>query len=292
MDDLVSVVIITYKRPLEVLGRAIESVIKQSYRNIELFVVNDAPEEIDLANQLRDYVNNLADTRVQYIQHEINKGANAARNTGLRHARGKYICFLDDDDEWISNKVELQLQYMKPGVGLVYSPFYVRGNNVEKIANFNLPDDPLKAILEGNYIGSTSFPMLLTSAVKEAGGFDETFASCQEYDLWIRITSKYSVCKTDKPVGYYYLSNDSTFKKPDKYVKGIDAVIAKHSELYKKHPRQLSNRYMHMAFAMLKKKELRRYASYKRKAVKADRSNPNNILFLYLINKIKARRQK
>lgn len=292
MIELVSVVIITYKRPLEIIGRAIKSVIGQTYQNIELIIVNDAPEEQELASHLQKFITSLADNRITYIQHKQNQGANAARNTGLNCAKGKFICFLDDDDEWVQDKVEMQLRYMTPGVALVYSPFYVRGKDTVTITNTKMPEDPLKAILEGNFIGSTSFPMLLTTAVKESGGFDVTLVSCQEYDLWIRLISKFSISKTEKPVGYYYLSEDSTFKKPDKYVRGIDAVISKHIGLYKQYPRQLSNRYLHMAFAMLKKKELKRYVGYKCKAVKADKSNPNNILLLYLIKKITARRQK
>ena len=76
--ELISTVIITYKRPLIVLARAIQSVLNQTYRNLELIIVNDAPEEKNLSTQISKYIKNLGDSRVEYIEHEKNCGANQA----------------------------------------------------------------------------------------------------------------------------------------------------------------------------------------------------------------------
>ena len=286
MNELVTIVIITYKRPLEIIKRAVSSVLSQTYTKFEVILVNDAPEDISLSKDINEYVIGLQDSRVRYIEHKKNMGANAARNTGLRNANGKYICFLDDDDEFIEHKLELQVPMINDNVGLVYGPFYVRKNGQDTITKIVRPDNPLKAILQGNFIGSTSFPLLLTEAVRKVGGFDEKLISCQEYDLWIRIIKQYKIRCCKAPLGIYYISKDSTFKNSEKYSLGIECIINKYASLYSQYRRVLSNRYVNMSFTMLKKCELKRALFYRIKAIKSDISNPNNILLLYIINKL------
>ena len=100
MDELVTVVITTYKRPPEIVNRAIQSVLMQTYPHIELIVVDDSPADYELREETARLVTGIGGN-TRYIQHEKNLGACAARNTGLKHANGVYIAFLDDDDEWL-----------------------------------------------------------------------------------------------------------------------------------------------------------------------------------------------
>ena len=79
-------------------------------------------------------------------------------------------------------------------------------------------------------------------AIKSVGGFDEKIKICQEYELWIRILEKYDSVCVNELLGNYYYSKDSTFKGIDKYIKGCNVLLDKHSELYKKNPNALSNR--------------------------------------------------
>ena len=97
---LVTAVITTHKRKPDVVERALKSVLKQTYDNIEVFVVDDNDpsfiERIATEEVMSQYENN---PKVTYIQHEYNKNGSAARNTGWLHAKGKYITYIDDDDE-------------------------------------------------------------------------------------------------------------------------------------------------------------------------------------------------
>src|SRR5512138_1185650 len=94
---LVSVVIPTYNRaPL--LERAIHSVLSQTYTNLEVIVIDDASTD-DTQDRIKNL--QLADIRIQYIRHDRNRGSQAARNTGIHAAKGKYVAFLDSDDEWL-----------------------------------------------------------------------------------------------------------------------------------------------------------------------------------------------
>lgn len=288
--ELISAVIITYKRPLDVLARAIQSVLRQTYKNIELIVVNDAPEEKELAKEISKYIDDLKDKRVKYIEHEKNSGANKARNTGFEHAAGKYIAYLDDDDEWLPEKLEVQVKAFDgyDNLGLVYSGFYIRNeesDDVEKPAI--IPQDYLRALIEDNYIGSTSFPLLLTDAVRNVGAFDINQKSCQEYELWLRIASKYEIKGIPELLGIYYVSKDSTFKgNYNSYLSGDNAIISKHQKLFKKYPIEYSNHLLRMYFYMLREKEWRKAFYYKKRAICTCWYNLNNVSLVYIIRRV------
>lgn len=124
----VSVVIPTYNRAREVV-RAVESVQRQTFTDLEVIVVDDASPD-----DTRAAITSITDPRVRYVAHDTNKGGCAARNSGIQAALGRYIAFLDDDDEWLPNKLERQLQVsasseVDPGVilcGLQYADEVLR----------------------------------------------------------------------------------------------------------------------------------------------------------------------
>ncbi len=100
---LVSVVIPTLNRSI-LLGRAIDTVLAQTYRRVEVVVVDDGSSD-----GTSQRVAQIGDQRVRYVRHPRTRGLAAARNTGIRHARGQYVALLDDDDEIVAEKLERQL---------------------------------------------------------------------------------------------------------------------------------------------------------------------------------------
>ena len=114
MSELISVVLPTYNRAWD-LKRAIDSVLDQTYPHFELIVVDDgsSDETIEMMNEIKD-------ERILFIKHQVNKGAAASRNTGIRASKGSYIAFLDSDDMWSADKLEKQYELLsksKPSVG-------------------------------------------------------------------------------------------------------------------------------------------------------------------------------
>ena len=113
MNELVSIIIPTYKRN-EKLKKAIESILKQTYQNIEIIVVDDNNPNTEYRKKneilMQSYIKN---SKVKYIKHEKNKNGAAARNTGINAANGKYIGFLDDDDEFLPTKIEKQVDVLE-----------------------------------------------------------------------------------------------------------------------------------------------------------------------------------
>ena len=113
----VTVVITTYNRA-NLLPRAVESVLAQTYTDYEIIIVDDCSSD-----DTQDVVAGFDDWRIHSFRHECNKGPSAARNTGIFNANGKYIAFLDDDDEWLPVNLEAQVHFMDKAsckVGLVY----------------------------------------------------------------------------------------------------------------------------------------------------------------------------
>lgn len=112
---LVSVVIPTHKRPVAYLSRAVESVRSQTYQNIEIIIVDDSTEAFEKRAETERYIRSLNDSRIQYYQNETNLGGALTRNRGIACAKGKYITFLDDDDEYLPRKIEKQTEFMEAG---------------------------------------------------------------------------------------------------------------------------------------------------------------------------------
>jgi glycosyltransferase involved in cell wall biosynthesis len=100
---LISVIIPVYNRT-DLLPRAVNSVLNQTYDNLEIIVVDDGSTE-----DIEGVLDKFDDVRIHYIRHEANRGVAAARNTGMRFAHGEYVAFLDSDDEWFERKIERQL---------------------------------------------------------------------------------------------------------------------------------------------------------------------------------------
>ncbi len=114
MDTKVSIIVPSYKRNRELFSRAIESLLAQSYANIEIVVVDDnaKPELLEYRQALSNYIQEINSDKIKYIQNQENLGGALSRNVGIENATGEYITFLDDDDRYLKDKVKNQLDFM------------------------------------------------------------------------------------------------------------------------------------------------------------------------------------
>ena len=273
-----SVIITTYKRTIDVLGRAINSIVKQSYLDWELIVVNDFPDDKKLVEDIWALIEGYNDTRIKYIVHEKNKGACEARNTGIRNSNGEFIAFLDDDDEWIYNKLELMLPYLaNKEVGLVYSDsinVYKRKEKIHRsIPILQYKNDAFKALLVNNYIGSTSFPIMRKSAVLNVGGFDPCMRACQDLDLWLKISKKYKIEYCSKPLTKYYFSDECITKNIKARIESHEKLIKKYNDIYSNDKRLLKLKYLNMAADFIMSEDEEYSKIYLNEAKKLDKKN-------------------
>lgn len=187
----VSVVIPTHNRSALVV-RAVKSVLSQTYSDLECIVVDDASSD-DTAERLRQ----IADDRLVCVHHESPRGASAARNTGIQLAKGRYVAFLDDDDEWLPHKLDRQLSVLKnapDNVGLVYCWMdYQDEGGFQKSLRPSLRGYIFADVLDTQPIGNSSTLLVRRNVIADVGPFDESLPRGNDGDFIRRICQKYDV---------------------------------------------------------------------------------------------------
>ena len=202
-DILVSVVIPTYKRPV-FLKRCIDSVLGQTYRNIEIIVVDDndpkteARKETELVIQAYAGVDNIS-----YLRHDCNKNGSAARNTGWRHSHGRYITFIDDDDAIAPTKIAKQvecLEQLDDSWGACYTGYrlFKEHGDPQISSEKRFGDCYVAALMRTMFMGSGSNLFLRKSVVDEVNGYDETFIRNQDIEFLVRVSEKYKLAYVDE----------------------------------------------------------------------------------------------
>ena len=194
---LVSVVITTYGRS-ELLGRAIESVLLQTYDSIEIIVVDDndsdSEQRTHTESALQNYIQNHG---IDYLKHEKNSGASAARNTGIKASRGEYVAFLDDDDEWFPEKLEKQVAYFESldsKVGVIYCSYILAEYDGDKEWIRSEKGDLTKELLMLEFEPGASSTLVFKKAVlDEIGEFDESLERNEELELLVRLCRSYLI---------------------------------------------------------------------------------------------------
>jgi glycosyltransferase involved in cell wall biosynthesis len=188
---LVSVNLTTYERA-HLLPRALDSVLNQSYQQLELIVVDDGSTD-DTSAVVAEY--QLRDDRIKYYRHNANQGNARARNTALTHCTGEFVAFMDDDDEWIDpDKLARQLDIFRrsPDVGIVCSSVrrYASEAKYDDLL-IQKPPDLTSHILGGNGIIYSPTVMVRRSTTIELGGFDEGMSKGVDSEFFRRCIVTY-----------------------------------------------------------------------------------------------------
>ena len=238
---MVSFIITTCKRGPELVIRALRSAMAQTYQDVEIIVVDDSPADYPERENVRQAVLALCPS-VCYIQHDKQRGAPAARNTGVRMAKGEFIAFLDDDDEWLPEKTEKHLAgFIHEGIALVYSGEFCRDESLS-VQYENPPKYcsgwVFEELLETNFIGSTSVPLIRKSCLEAIGGFDEEMKSAQDYDVYLRLARKYEINYVPQALIIYHIHSGKRISTTaiDKIL-GYERLNRKYAADLEKHPK-------------------------------------------------------
>ena len=198
-----SVIIPTFNRA-RLVRRALGSVLAQTFRQLEAIVVDDCSSDTTESS-----VAAFEDERVRYVRLPRNGGVAVARNSGLRHACGDFVAFLDSDDEWRHDKLQLQLQAFRNAsddTGLIYSGLEKadRGG-VREVVRPTFRGDIYAEMLVRNVIdGGGSNVMIRRRVVEQVGLMDELLPAIEDYDYWLRIARGYRVDFVDQPLVRYH----------------------------------------------------------------------------------------
>lgn len=236
MAERVTAVITTHKREPAVVERALKSILAQTHSNMEVIVVDDSPAEFAMREAVAQMVRGYG---VTYIPHEKCQGACVARNTGLSHATGEFIAFLDDDDEWKPEKIALQLAAFEDAdTALVYCGHEVldETTGLRTVQTHAWRKGRIYGeLIVDNFIGSTSFPLLRTAALRAINGFDPLMLSAQDYDVWLRLSEKFSVSYVAEPLVVYHVhAGEQISKSFKKKIGGMERINEKNAAYLKK----------------------------------------------------------
>lgn len=222
-NDLVSVIIPTYKRPA-MLVRAIDSVIQQTHANMEIIVVDDNGEGTQ-EQTLTAQVAKAYKGSVTYLVHKENKGGSAARNTGWKAAHGQYILFLDDDDEIAESRIEKQVEVLEgldDSWGACYTAYhlYMENGKIQRSATKKEGEVYLQALMRTLYMGSGSNLLLRKSAVDAVNGYDEAFVRNQDIEFMARVFEKYKLAYIDEDLLTIHMEVRQ-FKRSFEFIDGV-----------------------------------------------------------------------
>ena len=205
LNEMVSVIIPTYNRE-QVIGRSIASVLNQTYPYFELLIVDDG--SVDRTKQV---VEQISDERIRYIALDKNQGVGHARNIGMQEARYDFIAFLDSDDEWMPEKLELQMEKMLKSpekLGAVYCRMDTMSRKTGE-RHIYPPMSLDKEILEGqifnqllvkNLVGMPTLLIRRECMEKVGGGLKESLKCLEDYEWILRIAEVHRIGLVDQPL--------------------------------------------------------------------------------------------
>lgn len=232
-SQLVSIIIPVYNRE-DSIGRAIESVLQQSYDEIELLIVDDGSTDGTAA-----VIEGYADERVHYIYQE-NAGANVARNTGINAANGTYISFLDSDDEfdpsYLTKCVSALQSSSEKCIG-AFTAHYVTNKEagIRRYADAPAGEISLTELQHRNVPGSLSTTTWDARVFDEVGMLDTEMPAIQDYEFYLRVARTYTLVGIDEPLLTQYTDTDNRISDAtNRRFKGHEKLEEKHGDLLSK----------------------------------------------------------
>ena len=236
----VSVVIPTYNR-LKSLPRALESVLRQTFEDIEVIVVDDCSTD-----GTWEYLSAMRDPRLRIIRHETNKGGGAARNTGIAAAKAELVAFQDSDDEWLVTKLATQIEEYRrvndPEYGAIYCAKITNGEGkfgvygprevqYMPLSSYKKTSGDISRELVRRAMISTQTLMARKDLLVQIGGFDETLKLGQDWDMTTRLSRITKFLFVDKPLALCFTSLDSISKVKTNQAVARKKMLEKHFDL-------------------------------------------------------------
>lgn len=228
----VSVILPTYNRA-DVLGRSIESVLAQTYANLELIVIDDgSTDETD------SVLSRFNDSRLIPVRHDRNMGVMRARNTGIEMARGIFVAYQDSDDVWVPHKLEAQMNIFRAedDVGVVGCGRFHHTARATTVVLPTVEGWIFEDLLAGRATGLGT-PMLVARTRDERFFFDESFPALAERDYLLQFARKFAIGFVREPLVHVYRCGGPHVANPANAEKAYERYLAKYAEEFKARPK-------------------------------------------------------
>ena len=204
---LISVIIPVYNAEATI-KETIDSVLNQTFTDLELLVINDGSKDSSLS-----IISNIKDSRLKVFSYK-NAGVAISRNRGIKKAGGKFIAFLDADDLWTSDKLEAQLKALQsnPKAAVAYSWVDYINEFGEFLHNGNhttINGNAYKQLLVENVLENGSNPLIRRDALIKVGGFNQSLTPAEDWDMWLRLASQYDFVTVPDAYVLYRMSFSS-----------------------------------------------------------------------------------
>lgn len=268
-EPLVSVVIPTHNRaPL--LLRAIESVLAQTHQYLDVIVVDDRS-----ADETGEIVSRIEDPRVRLVVPEARLGVADARNRGIAHAVGRFVSFLDDDDEWLESKVERQLAAFggSEPPALVYTGLWIDDGKTRRFGVMELGEDPFEQLLMFPGPVTTSGFMIDRDRVGDELWFDPSVATFDDGELLLRISRRWPVAVVADPLYVWHHHEGPRLSEPRGELRARRRIIEKYATDLETRPRAAGHHYFRLAIYQSRVGDWYGVRSSLRAAATADPSN-------------------
>ncbi|HEY9633635.1 MAG TPA: glycosyltransferase family 2 protein [Coleofasciculaceae cyanobacterium] len=221
----VSVVIPAYNA-MTYLPETVDSVLRQTFTDFEVLIINDGSSD-----HIMQWASQVTDPRVRIVS-QLNQGVSAARNTGIAHAQGEYIAFLDADDLWEPSKLEKQVNSLEtnPSVGLVYTWTVLInqfGQSTGRVWVSHVEGNVWEHIVVNDMISNGSSPMVRRKCFETVGVFDPTINSSEDRDMWTRIAVHYPFAVVKEFLTFYRRHPHNTTNQRQKMIQDLRQVIEK-----------------------------------------------------------------
>ena len=209
----ISIVIPAYNSE-STITETIESVQKQTFSDFEVIIIDDGSTDKTV-----EIINKIDDERIKVISYE-NGGVSTARNRGISHTNGEFIAFIDADDLWTIDKLELQIaaleKYPEAGVAYSWTYFmYEQGKVIKPGHPVYFKGDVYSNLLVENFLAHGSNPLVRREVIDCVGGYDSNFPHCADWDFYLRLASYCHFALVPKHQIYYRQSSGSMTSKID-----------------------------------------------------------------------------
>lgn len=263
MKGLVSCVIPTYRRS-DTLNRAIKSVLSQTYKNVEILVVDDNEKGSEESNKVAELVDSFSNKKIRLVLQEKHINGAEARNAGVRASAGEYIAFLDDDDEWLPEKIEKQVAILEErpeigGVSCLYNE-YSNGAVFHSCPPYS-GENLHRKVFDRSVAVFTSTVLLRKDALLRAGLFDNTLRRHQDLQLLLDFTRKNKFYVLNEYLVKLYADSDinrPSYERLKDIKKAFFGAVVSHLGIYSKREQQqiVAAHRFELAFAALKEKRI------------------------------------